>query len=104
MKKLKIKLFSLLIIFILSGAVFAEPYTWKSVQVGGGGFVTGFVFHPLEANLLYARTDMGGAYRWDNANTKWIPLTDSMTRNNADNMGILAMAVDPSDVNRVYML
>ncbi|MBN2754099.1 MAG: hypothetical protein JXR81_04450 [Candidatus Goldbacteria bacterium] len=104
MNKLKVKLLSLLIIFILAGAVFAEPYTWKSVQVGGGGFVTGFIFHPLEQNLLYARTDMGGAYRWDNANTKWIPLTDSMTRNNADYMGILAMAVDPSDVNRVYML
>ncbi|PKL91444.1 MAG: hypothetical protein CVV21_07620 [Candidatus Goldiibacteriota bacterium HGW-Goldbacteria-1] len=104
MNKLKAKLLSLLIIFILAGAVFAEPYTWKSVQVGGGGFVTGFVYHPLEQNLLYARTDMGGAYRWDNTNSKWIPITDSMTRDNADNMGILGMAVDPSDVNRVYML
>lgn len=94
----------LYIYIVLSSALFAAPYTWKSVQVGGGGYVTGIIFHPAQQNLLYARTDMGGAYRWDNANTKWIPLTDHLVRSNSDYMGILAMAVDPSDVNRVYML
>jgi hypothetical protein len=39
-------------------------YIWKSVQVAGGGFVDGIIFYPTEKNLRYARTDMGGAYRW----------------------------------------
>jgi len=94
----------LLILLVFISAAYAAPHTWKSVQVGGGGYVTGMVFHPAQQNLMYARTDMGGAYRWDNANTKWIPITDMLVRSNSDYMGILAMALDPSDVNKVYML
>ena len=89
-------------LFISSG--YCAAYTWKSVAVRGGGFVTGVIFHPLEQGLAYCKTDMGGAYRWDMTDSKWIPLTDYLTRNNSDYMGILSLAVDPSDVNKVYML
>lgn len=46
---------------------------------------------------------MGGAYRWDNSAGKWVPLTDMMTRNNADYMGILSIGLDRNDTNRIYM-
>lgn len=77
------------------------PYTWKNVAIGGGGFVTGLVFHSHENNLLYARTDVGGAYRWDAPSQRWIPLTDSIQ--GFDLTGIESIAVDPSDANRVYL-
>ena len=34
----------------------AQPYTWKSVQIVGGGFVDGIVFHPTAKGVRYART------------------------------------------------
>ena len=68
----------LVVFLLMSSAAHAAdaPYTWNSVTIGGGGFVTGLVFHPKEKGLAYARTDVGGAYRWDVAANRWEPLTD----------------------------
>ena len=81
-----------------------EAYQWQSVPIGGGGYVTGLVYHPKEKNLLYSRTDVGGAYRWDNAGGAWIPLNDDIGREHGDDRGVLALALDPNDVNKVYLL
>ncbi|MFF5973133.1 RICIN domain-containing protein [Streptomyces sp. NPDC012769] len=81
----------------------AGPYTWRNAQVVGGGYVTGLVFNPREKGLLYARTDMGGAYRWDSAAEQWIPLTDWLGENDWNLLGIDALATDPVDPNRLYL-
>jgi photosystem II stability/assembly factor-like uncharacterized protein len=87
-----------------SGSVPAQSnYTWKSVIAGGGGFVPGIIYHPTKPGLVYARTDMGGAYRWSDSAGAWIPLTDMLTRDSSDFMGILSIAPDPSNADRVYM-
>lgn len=51
-------------------------YVWRNVTVGGGGFVPGVVFSPAEPGLAYARSDMSGAYRFDAAQDRWVPLQD----------------------------
>jgi xyloglucan-specific exo-beta-1,4-glucanase len=51
-------------------------FSWTTVAIGGGGFVSGIVSSPIEKNLFYARTDVGGAYRWDQSLKQWIPLMD----------------------------
>ncbi|WP_030692081.1 RICIN domain-containing protein [Streptomyces globisporus] len=81
----------------------AGPYTWKNAQVVGGGYVTGLVFNPRERGLLYARTDMGGAYRWDTAAEQWIPLTDWLGEKDWNLLGIDALATDPVDPDRLYL-
>ncbi len=81
----------------------ADPYTWKSVPFGGGGFVDGFVFHPREKGLLYARTDIGGAYRFEPATRSWLPLLDQLSKSQTDLSGVLSLAVDPNDADRVYV-
>ena len=66
----------------LEAQTYAEPYDWKSVVIKGGGFVTGIVPHPNESGLMYCRTDVGGAYRWNPANGSWIPLQDFLAPTN----------------------
>ncbi|MEV4937529.1 RICIN domain-containing protein [Streptomyces zaomyceticus] len=79
------------------------PYVWNNAQVVGGGYVTGLVFNPREKGLLYARTDMGGAYRWDSAAEQWIPLTDWLGEKDWNLLGIDALATDPVDPDRLYL-
>jgi hypothetical protein len=79
------------------------PYAWKNAQVVGGGYVTGLVFNPREKGLLYARTDMGGAYRWDTAAEQWIPLTDWAGEKDWNLLGIDSLATDPVDPDRLYL-
>jgi len=79
----------------------SEDYTWRNVVIGGGGFVTGIIMHPRQKDLFYARTDVGGAYRWDAAAQRWLPLTDGI--GDVDLTGIESLAVDPSDPERVYL-
>ncbi|MEH0420442.1 RICIN domain-containing protein [Streptomyces sp. B21-083] len=81
----------------------AGPYLWKNTQVVGGGYVTGLVFNPREKGLLYARTDMGGAYRWDTAAKQWIPLTDWVGEKDWNLLGIDSVATDPVDPKRLYL-
>ncbi|WP_419704013.1 xyloglucanase [Promicromonospora sp. NFX87] len=79
-------------------------YKWKNVQVVGGGYVTGLVFNQKEKGLLYARTDMGGAYRWNATAERWIPLTDWLGEKDWNLLGIDAVATDPVDPNRLYLM
>lgn len=80
-----------------------EAYEWKSVVIMGGGFVTGLLFSPVEPGILYARTDVGGAYRYDPKGKSWIPVTDFVSPENANYLGIESFAVDPAHADRVYM-
>jgi len=79
--------------------------TWNSVKWGGGGYVTGLIYHPTTANLLYARTDIGGAYRWDPSTSSWTPITDGAGFGAAESKyhGIESIALDPNNDQLVYM-
>src|SRR5690349_18964674 len=55
------------------------PYDWGSVAIGGGGYVTGIVIHPTQSNRMYIRTDVGGAYKWDGTNQKWVQMLDGLS-------------------------
>ncbi|MFD8385968.1 1,4-beta-glucanase [Streptomyces sp. NPDC059679] len=84
-------------------AVAKSGYRWRSVAMGGTGFITGVLFHPAVRGLAYARTDIGGAYRWDDLAESWIPLTDHLGWDDWNLLGVEAMAVDPAHPDRVYL-
>ncbi|WP_416975521.1 1,4-beta-glucanase [Streptomyces sp. 4F14] len=79
------------------------PYRWRNAVIGGTGFVTGVLFHPGVRGLAYARTDIGGAYRWDEPAARWTPLTDHLGWDDWNLLGVEAMAIDPAHRNRVYL-
>ncbi|AGZ42058.1 cellulose binding domain-containing protein [Actinoplanes friuliensis] len=85
-----------------AAAAAAEPHTWKNVRIDGGGFVPGLIFNRTEKNLIYARTDIGGAYRWNQAGQSWVPLLDWVGQDNWGYNGVLSIATDPVDTDRVY--
>jgi hypothetical protein len=87
----------------LSTLAAAAVYTWQNVQVVGGGFVSGIITHPGQRDLMYARTDIGGAHRWDAASRRWVPLTDWVSAADWNTLGIESIAVDPTDPNRLYL-
>ncbi|WEF33870.1 GDSL-type esterase/lipase family protein [Pseudoduganella chitinolytica] len=79
-------------------------YRWDSVAIGGGGFVTAVVPSPSERGVAYARTDVGGAYRWDGQTARWTALQDWVDEDQTGLLGVDALAVDPHDAARVYLL
>ena len=87
---------------LIATPVVAEPYSWATVPFGGGGYVDGFLYHPARKGLLYARTDVGGLYRYDRAGQRWVPLVDGFGHDDAQCFGILTMAVDARDPNTLY--
>ena len=88
----------------LATSASAEKYEWGNVRFDGGGFVSAVMFHPKAENLLYARTDVGGIYRFDFENKTWIPLMDFISENDKGLYGTEAFALDPNDPKRIYVL
>jgi photosystem II stability/assembly factor-like uncharacterized protein len=80
-----------------------EQYQWKNVIIGGGGFVSGIVTCPTRQNLIFAKTDVGGAYRWVEETQSWKALTDWISTSEKGYLGIESIAIDPQHPNRVYM-
>jgi len=80
----------------------SQAYTWKNVAIGGGGFVPDIVFNTGAANVVYARTDIGGVYRWNQSSSSWTPLMDWVGQSNWGDMGAVSVAADPVNTNKVF--
>ena len=72
--------------------------SWNNARIDGGGFVSGLIPSAAAGGSLYARTDVGGAYRWISATRSWLPITDELGP-----LQVESMAADPLDPELVYV-
>jgi len=74
---------------------------WGAVKIGGGGFVSGIV---TGQKAMYARTDVGGAYRFNYETDSWEQLLGFINEDDRGLLSVDAMAIDPSDDDTAYFL
>jgi xyloglucan-specific exo-beta-1,4-glucanase len=83
---------------------FFQPYIWKNVVTGGGGgFVDDIIFNQKQKDLIYAKTDIGGAYRWDPRTGTWTQLLNWVSPDQWNLTGVESLATDPVNPNRLYI-
>ncbi len=79
----------------------APAMEWGTLKIGGGGFVSGIV---TGKKAMYARTDVGGAYRYNYDTDSWEQLFGFINDADRGLLSVDAMAIDPTDDNTVYFL
>ena len=82
----------------------AADFSWSNVSMGGGGFVSAVIASPVDKGLFYARTDVGGAYRWNESTARWESMMDWVDVSERGLLGIEAIVVDPQESGVVYMV
>ena len=93
-----------------SGSFDASAYTFQNVAIGAGGFVDGIFYDPHNANIIYARTDIGGLYKTTNDGQSWSQLLDFVGNSTGTSgngtqqqeIGVLSFAIDPENSNNIY--
>jgi xyloglucan-specific exo-beta-1,4-glucanase len=93
----------LVVLFSSAQAQTSNPYKWNSVFIGGGGFVSGLITSKEQPGLMYARTDVGGAYKWDAGTNAWLPLMDWVSERQKGILGTESLAIDLQSPNVIYI-
>lgn len=79
------------------------PYLYGNMPIPGGGYVTGFAFHARVPNILYARTDIGGVYRYEFETDSWHSLVEHVRQDDLSETFPLAIALDDEHPERLYV-
>lgn len=87
-----------------AGPTTSDGKGWGNVRFDGGGFVDGILASSKEPGLYYARTDVGGVYRWNAEQKVWIPLLDWLSQDDVGLLGVESIALDPNNPKRLYVL
>lgn len=93
---------TILFLCMISCTIYAQNTTYGYVKVGGGGYVTSVIESLTEDNVIYAKTDVGGIFKWNETTKVWKPLHEWLGPNLTSFMGTEAFAIDPNEPNKIY--
>ena len=79
------------------------PYEYRNLPIPGGGYVTGFLYSQKEKDVLYIRTDIGGTYRFDAENQRWVSLIPHVTMEDLSETFPIALAIDEEKPGSLYI-
>ena len=82
----------------------ALSYDWGRMHLTAEGFITGIIAHPLDGDIRYARTDVGGCYRWIPETGEWKQLMEFIPYEERNLMSVNGFAVDPNNKDIIYIL
>ncbi|MBR0142397.1 MAG: 1,4-beta-glucanase, partial [Ruminococcus sp.] len=74
---------------------------WGALRIGGGGFVSSVV---TGQKNMYARTDVGGAYKYNYETDSWEQLFGFLTDADRGLLSVSGIAFDPTDDDTAYFL
>jgi xyloglucan-specific exo-beta-1,4-glucanase len=101
---MNIKNAALLCVLLFFGSWTIKAQQFGYVEIGGGGYVTSVIGCPTEPNLFYAKTDVGGMFRWQESTQSWKQLFGWVASNQTSYLGVEAVAIDPQSPNKLYAL
>lgn len=79
-------------------------YQYQNLPIPGGGYVTGFLFSKKYPNTLYIRTDIGGVYRYDYADSRFHTLISHVSMQDLSETYPTAIALDVRYPDRLLMI
>ena len=91
-------------ITIVAFTIQAQEPTFGYVKIGGGGYVCSIIESMTEQNVFYAKSDVGGIYRWNEASKDWTPLFAWVSPDETTYMGTESFTVDPNSPNILYTM
>lgn len=78
-------------------------YEYHNLPIPGGGYVTGFLYSEREKDVLYIRTDIGGTYRFDVKEQRWVSLIPHVTMEDLSETFPIALAIDEEKPGSLYI-
>lgn len=69
----------------------------RQSYMGGGGYITGIVQHPANAQILYARSDVAGTFKSENGGRSWRSINAGLDK--MSDHYCHSLAIDPFDPN-----
>lgn len=84
-----------------TAAAAADTMEWGTLGISGGGFVSGII---TGKEVMYARTDVGGAYKYNYETKRWDQLMSYVSEADRGYLSVDAIAIDPNNDDNVYML